>query len=172
MDFLGVKSTETEQFEKFITRLEYFHPTSLLFTHAFGNPNNVFYNKNVILEANRMLGYDFYVSDCSLNKNQITVTINNKGTAPFYYDWPVKIALYDGNKIVYTENTDWKISKIASKSSQDFVHSFNFIFESGKTYSVLIAIPNPMENGYPISFSNKTQDSVLTGWLTLGTIKK
>lgn len=105
----------------------------------------------------------------SLSKNdssyELNIIIQNKGVAPFYYDWPVSVAIYDGSKIVKETNTTWKISEIAEGSKKEF--SFNLGSNYSNENKILLRIKNPMENGYPVRFSNETQDKDVTEYLTL-----
>ena len=52
----------------------------------------------------RRMGYRIYVSglktryDYSSNSIELQLTFNNAGNAGFYFDWPVTVYIYDGNK--------------------------------------------------------------------------
>ena len=37
-------------------------------------------------------------------------------------------------------------------------------------YKLAMRVPNPLSNGHPIRFANKTQDADAQGWLTLGEV--
>ena len=39
------------------------------------------------------------------------------------------------------------------------------------TYKLAVRVPNPLKNGHPLKFANKTQDADAPGWLTLGSVE-
>ena len=39
------------------------------------------------------------------------------------------------------------------------------------TYKLAVRVPNPLKNGHPLKFANKTQDADTSSWLTLGSVE-
>ena len=166
LDFFKKCQTNSRAFESYCNRAKDQHVSSLLCSKVLQSG----FDGKMILNASAALGYDFCLTHKSLSLSNgtlsVKVKIKNDGVAPFYYDWPVKIALYDGTSIVKTYETDWKISTVEMDEEKTFTFSSS-IQNPSANYKVLLGIPNPMEGGYPISFSNAEQDKDLDGWLSL-----
>lgn len=126
--------------------------------------------KQKALAAHASLGYDFAVTQYRIQPTasgtEVSVKITNRGVAPFYYDWPVQFALLDGGKVEAVEQLlDAKLSSIQPGQSVELKATL----PSGPG-TVALHIPNTLEGGAPVKFSNKTQDADLDGYLTLGTV--
>ncbi len=126
------------------------------------------------IQAARRLGYELYIPNVEIQtgngKLSVSLNITNTGVAPFYYDWPVELAVVNTNKEnVVIWKTDWRISiVIPGESSTPWrFQSTVGAIQSG-SYYLLMRVVNPLTNGTPLRFANKTQDQHLSGWLTLG----
>lgn len=153
------------------------HATWMLFANAF-NINFDTPTLERMSAASKKLGYDLTVNETtavlpSINNLNLSVEIDNIGVAPFYYKWPVKIALLDSsNKIAKEFVTDWDIRAILPNSPVSFNTALNLTSVSIGEYSIAMKVVNPISNGKILKFANNTQDANLTDWLTLGTISK
>ena len=126
--------------------------------------------KNATKSIGRM-GYEFFVSRCDIDvaalKTSISISIENRGVAPFYSNWPVEIAILNSDgKVIESKTEDWKISSLlpgsgASKKVVSFSRSMN----SG--HQLAMRIKNPMPEGFPIRFANTTQSLDGECWLIL-----
>ncbi len=158
--FFSQAASDKAVFDKYTSRVRELHLSSLLCNKAFKSGADGV----LVRAASAAMGYDFTVSSAKLSASggsiSVSVTIKNQGAAPFYYDWPVKLAV-PGKKEI---DTKWRISTVTAGGSQTFSASI----EGAAGDSVLLAIPNPMPGGYPVSFSNNGQDKDKAGWLTLG----
>ncbi|MDR2655513.1 MAG: DUF4832 domain-containing protein [Oscillospiraceae bacterium] len=126
--------------------------------------------------ASALLGYDFAVTEAAVSVNNtsanVGVKIQNRGIAPFYYNWPVYIGIYDGDTLVGDAyQTDWDIREIEADGEVTFEATISDLDLSDGDYSLRMQIPNPMEGGYPITFANEEaifEDGESTGWINLG----
>jgi len=135
-------------------------------------------DKPAALLASQSLGYSFRATEALVPASvepavagavEVGLTISNVGVAPFYYDWPITLAVADGSgAVVRTTATDWLVSDIASGASATFTGSVDLAGLPAGDYAVLAQVANPLPGGYPIRFANATQDADLDGWLTLG----
>lgn len=127
------------------------------------------------VEGAKKLGYELQVTAVELRgadrngKFDVSVKMMNKGAAPFYYDWKVRLAAADpAGKLVKTWDTDWKITTVIPGEADK---QFSFTGDStdlkkGK-YKLLMQVVNPLSNGKELRFANKKQNADVDGWLTL-----
>lgn len=128
------------------------------------------------LEAARQLGYEFHISSVTLptasasHRIRVSLTLTNTGVAPFYYDWPVELAaLNEKGEIATTWPTDWKIINILpGDPSTHWAYEINTSSLSPGHFHLLLRVVNPLPNGTPLRWANRTQDQDKPGWLTLG----
>jgi hypothetical protein len=130
------------------------------------------------IHAVERMGYELHVATAaavhSRESVEISVTLTNSGIAPFYYDWPIELALLDsGGALAAKWKTDWRLTSIMPGEPAMLWRS------SGKTsalekgeYQVLMRVPNVLSNGAPLRFANETQDRHLSGWLSLTGVVK
>ena len=128
--------------------------------------------KTRALAGARSLGYEFWVRSANVaarkNQVQLEIAIVNRGVAPFYYDWPLEIALLDKNKtIVQRFTTDWKLSSVLPDAPQTWKFVAPIQAPRGD-YRVLMRVVNPLSNGKALRFANQSQDADVDGWLSLG----
>jgi hypothetical protein len=129
-----------------------------------------------IVNASRYLGYDLQVIGSAVvtesDNANVSVSIQNKGVAPFYYDWQIVLALADGEGNIINETpADWKLTQILPGAPVGHKGAISTEGLSPGEYSLLMRVVNPLENGKNLRFSNESQDSVKKGWLTLGSLK-
>lgn len=132
------------------------------------------------LKSLKMMGYEFFISSVrlaadTLSNVTVDVKIQNRGVAPFYYDWDVEFAAIDssGYFLDAIGTAHWNIHKIFPDSTEH-LRSFSTPIYGNDTYTILMRIVNPLEeiteNARILRFANETQDSDMEGWLSLGTV--
>jgi len=109
--------------------------------------------KATALKETGRLGYELHISKAIWKDGILSVTVQNRGVAPFYSDWPVELSL-DGA----VTPTPWKASKILPGATSLWV------VKTEPFEEVKIRIPNPMKGGKPLRFANTYQDD---DWLVL-----
>lgn len=134
---------------------------------------------NNALKMHKMMGYQFYVSEVQLvgvDTNQFTanVKIQNKGVAPFYYNWEFEFAAINNmGQIITIGKTDWNINTVMPDGI-DNLKSFTGLLPSTGTYKILMRVINPLESlsikAKVLRFANEKQDADKSGWLTIGTV--
>ena len=125
--------------------------------------------------ASRSLGYQFQATGFSLargtqkGQSDLSMTIRNIGTAPFYYDWPVQVAALSADgKISRIWATSWKLTALKPGMSSTWKVPVNTRGLTAGYYTLVVRALNPLSNGVPLRFANASQDQTLPGWLTLG----
>jgi len=122
------------------------------------------------------MGYDLFVSSVALADTmagdtfRVDIKMQNRGVAPFYYDWTVRLAVLDAlNSIDTVFDTDWKLTSVVDNNA-DVLMSF---VKPGPglaqgAYTLLMQAHNPMQGGTPLCFANTGWGASVPGWLTLG----
>lgn len=124
-------------------------------------------------EGAKKLGYEFFVSEVDIHGATLTgplrvgIRVQNKGVAPFYYDWDMKLAALSANKATVQEWTQkWDLSSILPGGAGT---EFEFVIDDHAlakgTYTLAMTVPNPMMGGKPVKFANAEQTDE---WLDLG----
>lgn len=143
--------------QEFETCVERLHVTWLMDSGMFTQDSPAARTAEATRQARKM-GYEFYVSKAVLDidgqDGTVELTIENRGVAPFYYEWPVELVALDKNyQEISSASMSWRLQDLLpdspatvwqgkiNSSSQELVH-------------VGVRIINPMENGKPIRFAN------------------
>ena len=113
-----------------------------------------------IRQVQRM-GYELYVSQAEIDHDgdrlSLTLTVTNRGVAPFYYDWPVELVISDSqDRVVSTTKTPWRLSRILPNSPAEWEADIK-LPRTVAAPKVGIRVPNPMPGGKPLRFANQTQ---------------
>jgi hypothetical protein len=125
-------------------------------------------------EEVRRMGYEFHLPAVTIGPVtdgmfDVTVEIENRGVAPFYYDWPVEFGLLspDGS-LVKTFHSAGKLTGLLP-SDKPRVWNEKLALQGVKpgTYYLALRVANPLPKGMPVRFANDTQDQHAPGWLTL-----
>lgn len=118
----------------------------------------------------RLLGYELYVAEANSEYTSshlsVGVRVRNEGVAPFYYAWPVEIALLDaGDAVVESWTPSWDLrTAIPGDPAVEWTATFPASVQPG--HRVALRVPNPMAGGKPLLFVNAEQGAT---WLVLGT---
>ncbi|MDO5518607.1 MAG: DUF4832 domain-containing protein [Clostridium sp.] len=120
----------------------------------------------------KKLGYKFNVQKAEVNTEnnimKVNVYLNNVGTAPFYYDWNIKLRVEDvSNDETYDFDTDWKLTTIKQlNTTYTFSKEISDIdLSKNGEYKIYMKVINPMEGGKNLRFANEEQQS--DGWIQL-----
>src|SRR4029453_11474195 len=107
----------------------------------------------------------------AVSSQRVSVRIENRGTAPFYYPWKAELAAIDDEgRVPARWPTRWTVTGIqpgaapAELSTAITTHSLR-----RGTYDIVLRIANPLPQGIPLRFANTGQDTH-SGWLHLGTV--
>jgi hypothetical protein len=166
-----------KEIQDFRDCVEATHVTWLMDSGMFGQKSDADRINRAEEDARRM-GYDFYVSAVTVapakdGKLPVKVEILNRGVAPFYYDWPVEFGLIGADgQITKTWSSAGKITGLLpGDDPRIWDEAFDVSGVAAGNYKLAMRVPNSLPNGSPIRFANKTQDSDVRGWLTLGKIR-
>jgi hypothetical protein len=122
----------------------------------------------------RKVGYEFFVSHAAVSVQapkhiSVSVRVENRGVAPFYYRWMAEYALVDtgGNIIKIIHSNDTLIGLLPGDPPREWQTIIDASDVPIGTYRVLVRIQNPLPLGKPLRFANTMQDADISGWLTL-----
>lgn len=125
--------------------------------------------------AAQSMGYSLHISKASLDEVKVgqalrgTVTIENRGVAPFYYPWTVNLAALDAQGHLLTWPMAWDVRTVVQGSPITWTFDIAAPGLAAGTYTLLVGVPNPMTGGKPLKFADASQDQHRAGWLSLGT---
>jgi hypothetical protein len=121
----------------------------------------------------RRMGYDFHAPGVTIGtaggKLSVKLEVENRGVAPFYYDWKPEFALIADKKVVKSFAGTGKLTGLLpGDKPRVWAEGFDATGVPAGTYTVAVRVPNPLPKGNAVRFANATQDRDLPGWLSLG----
>ncbi|MGQ9591310.1 MAG: DUF4832 domain-containing protein [Planctomycetota bacterium] len=129
-------------------------------------------------EEVRRMGYEFHVSEVRhgpvVEKTlPVQVHLENRGVAPFYYDWPVEFAMLgaDGSVIKIVRGTGNLTGLLPGEKPRVWDEKLDLKDLKRGTYRLALRVQNPLPKGNPVRFANRTQDGDAKGWLTLDEVE-
>jgi hypothetical protein len=138
------------------------------------------------LAAARSLGYELQVLHASVARTgrrwAVSVTITNRGVAPFYAGWPVQLRAVGPAGSESMSPLPFALSKLLPATSETRSATLDLSAFPPGEIRLLLGIPNPLPGGRPLRFANAHQDSDGdgdgdgdgkgggAGWLALGRI--
>ena len=126
------------------------------------------------LAAARSLGYELQVVQATAALTgralEVSVTITNRGVAPFYGDWPVRLMAVSSAGSEWVAELPFALNTLLPTATDTRSVTFDLTKLSSGEISLLLGIPNPLKGGRPLRFANADQDRDRAGWLTLGKI--
>lgn len=126
----------------------------------------------------RRMGYEFYIPQAACKQRgsllEVLITVENRGVAPFYYDWPIQFALLASDGTVALKKTSTITLQRILPNTAPATWQENLDVSKLKpgSYRLLLHVSNPLPKGQPIRFANKSQDQDLPGWMTLNSIHR
>ena len=128
-------------------------------------------------EQVRRMGYEFHVPGATIGtvtdgKLPVKVEVENRGVAPFYYDWkPEYGLLLNGQATKTVPGTGKLTGLLPGDKPQVWDDTLDLSGVKSGTYKLAIRVSNSLKSGHPLKFANKIQDADAPGWLTLGSIE-
>jgi len=111
----------------------------------------------------RKMGYEFHVPGVTVRRQgrtlEVEVEIENRGVAPFYYDWPVCFALRDSAGTAVRKFTGEGTLRglLPGQPARVWKERFDLGSLSPGAYRLVLSVPNPLPNGRPLRFANRDQ---------------
>lgn len=151
------------------------HCSSLIFNKAFNSSNlTTDAIRKRTWEASKKLGYDLYCSKAEVHiqddKINLTIHITNTGIAPFYYNWKPEVILSKNGTALKTWKNpfnNWDIRTVLPGETKSFTGTLSLDGKDTTSTKLIFGIPNPVEGGIPLKFSNKTLNEEKAGFITI-----
>jgi hypothetical protein len=101
----------------------------------------------------------------------VELEIENRGVAPFYYDWEPEYGLLaDGQSIKTWAGSGRLTDLLPGDKPRIWSDTIDMTGVNAGTYTLAVRVPNSLKTGKPMRFANKTQDVASPGWMSLSTI--
>lgn len=147
------------------------HASWLMDSGMFAKPSSQERTQRAEVEV-RHMGYEFYVPSIAVSSDDRKLTVKlevqNRGVAPFYYDWKAEYGLIASGKIVKTfKATGSLIGLLPSDDPRRWNDTFDLSDVPIGKYTLAVRVPNNLPKGLPIRFANTSQDRDVDGWLSL-----
>jgi hypothetical protein len=125
----------------------------------------------------RRMGYEFHASAVTIGavkegRVSVTLEIENRGVAPFYYDWRPEFGLLaDGNAAKTFPGTGKLTRLLPGDDPRVWADTLDLSGVKTGGYTLAVRVPNPLKGGMPLRFANMTQDADAPTWLSLGVVR-
>jgi hypothetical protein len=161
------ETIKSKQIQNFRACVDATHATWLMDSGLFEKKQSEARRKRAEDEV-RHMGYEFHVPTVTRiqqgNKLTLRVELQNRGVAPFYYDWrPVYGIVVNGKVIKEIKGSGTIIGLLPGEPNRVWTDTVDAI-DGAK---IVLRIPNTLPNGNPIRFANAEQDRDAKGCLTL-----
>lgn len=166
---------EDKRIQNFRQCVEATHVTWLMDSGMFKKgqkPERIERAKNDV----RRMGYEFHVpavtiGSISEGRLKVSLEVENRGVAPFYYDWKPEYGLLaDGRAVKTFPGSGRLVGLLPGDRPRVWAEVLDVGGLKTGTYTLAVRVPNPLPMGKPLRFANATQDSE-TGWLALGNVE-
>lgn len=126
------------------------------------------------IAAARSLGYELQVVRASAaltgRSLEASVTITNRGVAPLYADWPVRLLAIDSAGGESVAELPFSLKTLLPAGTDTRSGTLDLGKLARGKVALLLGISNPLKGGRPVRFANSDQDRDPAGWLALGKI--
>jgi hypothetical protein len=122
----------------------------------------------------RRMGYEFHAAAVTIGgvsggKLDVKLEVENRGVAPFYADWKPEYALLvDGKPVKMWTGAGKLTGLLPGDQPRVWSDSLDVSGVKAGKYTLAVRVPNPLKDGKPLRFANKTQGDE---WLTLGAVE-
>lgn len=130
------------------------------------------------LESEASMGYIMQVEKAGIKTElqgpiNVDVVLKNNGVAPFYYSWPMDIALLNkAGNVVASTVANRSIDNIQPGQQATAEGTLQVEKLPKDTYELAVRVKNPVNGGVPVRFANRDQTTGSDGWLKVGDYKR
>ena len=161
--------------QDFRTCVETTHVSWLMDSGMFGKKASAERIARAGAEVRRM-GYEFHIPEVTIGRVmhgslKVKLTIENRGVAPFYYDWKPEYQLLAKGKSVRTSPGSGKLTGLLpGDNPRVWTDTITVSGIPPGKYTLAVRVTNPLKSGKPMRFANIAQDIDAPGCLSLGEV--
>jgi hypothetical protein len=128
-------------------------------------------------ELVRRMGYEFHCPEVTVGavtdgQLEVKLAVENRGVAPFYYDWKAEWGLLADGKAVKRFAASGKLTHLLpGDQPRVWFDTLDVSGVKAGTYTLGVRVPNTLKGGKPLRFANKAQGADSAGWLSLGEVR-
>jgi len=130
--------------------------------------------KERALAVARSLGYELQVVQATAALKgralEVSVTLTNRGVAPFYANWPVQLLAVGSDGAESAAQLPFALNTLLPATASTESATLDLAKLPSGGVHLLLGIPNPLKTGRPLRFANADAEPFRAGWLTLGKI--
>lgn len=166
---------ELSSIQDFRSCVEATHATWMMDSGMFAREPPVDRLERAMTQVRRM-GYEFHVPDVVISriingKLDVKLKIENRGVAPFYYNWRPEYGLLANDEVMMTSPGTGKLTGLLPGGvPRLWADTIDMGRMKAGTYTLAVRVPNPLVTGKPLRFANTTQSDAPAGWLWLGEV--
>lgn len=127
------------------------------------------------LAAARSLGYELQVVQATAGLTgralEASVTLTNRGVAPFYADWPVQVMAVGRHGAEAIARVPFELNRLQPGITDTRSVTLDLAELPTGEIHLFLGIPNPLKGGRPVRFANADSEPLRAGWLTLGRLR-
>ena len=97
----------------------------------------------------------------------VRITLRNRGVAPFYADWPVRVQAQTVAGPPIEATLPVSLGRLLPGDAQTAETTLDVVRNPKGSIRVRIGVPNPLKNGRPLRFANGGAAAEPSGWLEL-----
>ncbi len=164
-----------ERIQDFRRCVEAAHVTWLMDSGMFGKEPRPDRVKRAEAAVRRM-GYEFHAAAVTIGELRggvlrASLEIENRGVAPFYYEWKPEWGLLSHGRPVRVFACSGTLrGLLPGDPPRIWTDSLDLAGMPAGRYTAAVRVPNPLPGGKPIRFANIDQD-IESGWLLLGEVQ-
>lgn len=123
------------------------------------------------------MGYEFHspaatIGEVVNGKLKVRLEIENRGVAPFYYDWKAEWGLLSDGRVAKSADCSGKLTGLLpGDKPRVWTDTLDVKGMKAGAYTLAVRVPNSLQAGKPLRFANTTQDVSAPGWLSLGNVQ-
>jgi hypothetical protein len=128
-------------------------------------------------ELVRRMEYEFHCPEVTVGavtdgQLEVKLAVENRGVAPFYYDWKAEWGLLADGKAVKLFAASGKLTHLLpGDQPRVWFDTLDVSGVKAGTYTLGVRVPNTLKGGKPLRFANKAQGADSAGWLSLGEVR-
>ncbi|MFT4692379.1 MAG: hypothetical protein ACJASX_002036 [Limisphaerales bacterium] len=161
------------QHEDFAECVKQTHASWLVNQRVFNGELSAVAHARAVAGA-RSLGYEYFVSQTHVPPIRageamvVELALENRGVAPFYYDWPVQLRVLSQGKPVHEGSLPLRLTQVMPDSVTSLRVEILNSFSAGE-YECLIRVVPPFVGAKPFRFANEELDA--ENWLRIGVLR-